>query len=159
VAAAVRTGERVYDLCCGVGPFALTIARAGRARRVLAIDQNADAIALLRASLTRQPNADRVTVQVGSLEAFLPTAEPVERVVCNLPLEGIKYLASVVRTVAPGGRLHHYEVMARDGRAERVRTMTETLEPAGAWSVAGHHVVHPYSPTSDLVAVELARRA
>ena len=53
VAAEVGAGERVLDLCCGVGPFALTIARDGRAREVVAVYVNPDAIDLLRT------NADR----------------------------------------------------------------------------------------------------
>ncbi|MFG1529981.1 MAG: hypothetical protein AAFA34_01725, partial [Thermoplasmata archaeon] len=36
VASEVRSGETVFDLCCGVGPFAAHIARTGRARRIVA---------------------------------------------------------------------------------------------------------------------------
>ncbi len=159
VAADVREGESVYDLCCGVGPFAATIAKAGRAGRILAVDSNPDAIALLRTSLTRGRFAVPVTPIVASLETFLPSAEPVARVVLNLPLEGAKYLTPVARTVAPKGRLHYYEVVPRDGVAARVNDVESTLEPRGRWTVVDHHVVHPYSPTADLVALVLERAA
>jgi tRNA (guanine37-N1)-methyltransferase len=159
VAEEVRAGDRVYDLCCGVGPFALTIARDGRAAQVTAVDANPDAIVLLRSSAVRLGCADRITAREGPIEAFLPTAPPVERVICNLPLEGIKYAPSVARAVAPRGRFYYYEVTARDGVEARSREMEALFEPKGRWSVVEHHAVHPYSPSTDLTAFVLERGA
>ncbi len=156
VAAAVRPGERVYDLCCGIGPFALAIAASGRARQVVAVDLNPSAIALLRENAERLGLADRVRPVLASLETFLPDAGPAERVVLNLPHEGIKYLASVGAVVARAGALHYYEVTARSEAGAPARLLT-TLGAPGAWQLADRHVVHPYSPRSDLVAYELRR--
>jgi len=152
VADEVRPGERVYDLCCGVGPFSVTIAHLGRAAHVTAVDSNAEAIALLTATLGRVPYGHRVRAVCAPLEEFLPTAAPVERVVMNLPHEGIKYLPSVARTTAPGGRLYYYEVVSRTEFESRGTTLVKLLSPVGAFSVVSERVVHPYSPTSDLVA-------
>jgi len=157
VAEATRPGEAVYDLCCGVGPFSLTIARAGRAARVTAVDSNPEAVALLAESLARTMHGERVTPLATSLEAFLPSASPVERVVMNLPHEGIKYLASVARTVAPGGSLHHYEVVSRTELSSRGNALVNLLAPEGRFVVQEQHVVHPYSPSADLVAFDLER--
>jgi len=157
VARDVRAGDQVYDLCCGVGPFALTIARLGRASHVTAVDSNPAAIALLRASLARQPGGDRVTPREASLEEFLPSASPVERVVMNLPHEGIKYLTSVARTVAPGGSLYYYEVVSRTEFSGRGTALVNRLTEAGTFTVEETRVVHPYSPSSDLVAFVVQR--
>ena len=159
VAEEVRPGERVYDLCCGVGPFAVTIARDGRARSVTAVDANPHAIELLRASLRRLTTATSVTPIAASIETFVATAPPVERVVLNLPHEGIKYLPSVARTVAPRGRLYYYEVVPRDAlpnRSNDLATMLATEFPA---PVVDPHLVHPYSPSADLVAFVIGRPA
>lgn len=156
VAAEVKDGERVFDLCCGVGPFALTIARAGRARHVTAVDSNPDAIALLKATLARCWFSGTVEPVLASLETFLPGAAAVERVVINLPHEGIKYLPSVARVVAPGGNLHYYEVTPRAEFDDRAGTIMRSLG-TGGWTAVGHHVVHPYAPTSDVVAYHFAR--
>jgi tRNA (guanine37-N1)-methyltransferase len=160
VAEDVRAGDRVYDLCCGVGPFSVTIARLGRAASVTAVDANPDAIRLLRDTLSRHPYGSRVTPVMARMEEFLPTAPPVERVAMNLPHEGIKYLSSVARTVAPGGRLYYYEVVSRTELARRGVALVNSLEPVGEFAVVAERVVHPYSPTSDLVAfvVERSRR-
>ncbi|MGA8604382.1 MAG: class I SAM-dependent methyltransferase family protein [Thermoplasmata archaeon] len=157
VAEEVRVGERVYDLCCGVGPFSATIAHVGRAERVTAVDSNPDAIALLRETLARHAFGGRVAPVGSSLEEFLPGATPVERVVLNLPHEGIKYLPSVARTVTARGRLYYYEVTPRTELAERGVALVNSLAPVGKFALVNGRVVHPYSPGSDLVAFELER--
>jgi tRNA (guanine37-N1)-methyltransferase len=156
VAAEVEPGERVYDLCCGVGPFAVTIARDGRASSVTAVDSNPGAVALLRKTLARYALESRVRAVESPLETFLPSAAPVERAVLNLPHEGIKYLSSVAPTIGPRGHLHYYEMTPRaevEMRAERI----VTLLGSEAWTCVDQHVVHPYSPTSDVMAFVLER--
>ena len=157
VASEVRAGERVYDLCCGVGPFAATIARDGRAARVTAVDSNPAAIELLRATLRRLPHADRVEAREEDVGRFCAAAEPVERVILNLPHEGIKYLPSVASVVAPGGRLYYYEVTPRTERERRGETIVRSFERPQDWTVLPWHVVHPYSPASDLIVLEFDR--
>jgi tRNA (guanine37-N1)-methyltransferase len=157
VAEAVASGDRVYDLCCGVGPFALTIARDGRAAEVTAVDANPDALALLRSSAARLRGAPRIVTLEDRVEGFAPTAPPVERVIVNLPLEGIKYLPSVARTVGPGGRLYYYEVTPRAELEQRGTSVIAVLDRPAEWSVVDRHVVHAYSPNSDLVAFVLER--
>jgi tRNA (guanine37-N1)-methyltransferase len=156
VAGDVRNGERVYDLCCGVGPFAVTVARDGRASSVTAVDSNPAAIELLRATLRRYRFGSRVAPVLAPLETFLPSALPVDRVILNLPHEGIKYLPSVARTVAPRGRLHYYEVTPRVTSERRAEAVVDTLGP-GRWKLVDRHLVHPYSPSADLVAFVLER--
>jgi tRNA (guanine37-N1)-methyltransferase len=158
LASEVRPGERVYDLCCGVGPFAVTIARAGRARSIVAVDSNPEAIALLRRTLARYPFGGTVLPCDARVEEFVPSAPPADRIILNLPREGIKYAALVAPLVAPGGSLYYYEVVPRDEIARRGTVVERSLSTLGAWSVRGVRVVHPYSPSSDLVAVS-ARRA
>ena len=152
VASAVGPGEVVYDLCCGVGPFALTIARAGQAKRVVAVDRNPAAIALLRASLRHARGALLVEPVEADISVFLAGAGPVDRAILNLPHEGIKYLASVARLVRPGGTVHYYEVVAREALPRRTEELVYQLGGASEWTAEPLRNVHPYSPTSDLMA-------
>jgi tRNA (guanine37-N1)-methyltransferase len=157
VAADVREGERVYDLCCGVGPFALTLARDGRASRITAVDSNPDAISMLRTTRARYPWGRRIEVVEAPIERFLLRAEPVDRVILNLPHEGIKYLPSVAPTIAPHGRLHYYEVAPRAELERRAEAVVSALG-SGTWGLVDRHLVHPYSPTAELVAFVVERR-
>ncbi|MHB8351810.1 MAG: class I SAM-dependent methyltransferase, partial [Thermoplasmata archaeon] len=45
VSRAARPDERILDLCCGIGPFALTFAVRGPSLRITAVDLNPEAIA------------------------------------------------------------------------------------------------------------------
>jgi len=157
IAAEVRDGDRVYDLCCGVGPFAVTIARDGRAAEIVAVDANPRAVDRLRATLARHPYRSKVEVVEDRVERFLVSKTPFERVVFNLPHEGIKYLPSVGNAVSRAGRLFFYEVVEREARARRPGQLVEILGGSPRWGLADSRTVHPYSPTSDLVAFTFER--
>jgi tRNA (guanine37-N1)-methyltransferase len=157
VAAEVRPGDRVYDLCCGVGPFAVTIARDGRASQVVAVDANPVAIERLRATLARYPFGRTVEAVEDRVERFALDRTPFERVVFNLPHEGIKYLPSVGKLVARAGRLFYFEVAERDARAGRDLELVGALGGSAEWRCIESHVVHPYSPTADLLGFTLER--
>ncbi|MGP8077563.1 MAG: class I SAM-dependent methyltransferase [Thermoplasmata archaeon] len=157
VAAEVRDGERVYDLCCGVGPFSVQIARDGRAREIVAVDANPEAIALLRRTLARYPFGARVRPVEARVEEFLVGREPFERAILNLPHEGIKYAPSVAQVVAPRGRLHYYEIVLRSELEHRGDVIAGSLGPIGQWKTVGVRVVHPYSAEADLLGFTFAR--
>ncbi|MCI4350943.1 MAG: methyltransferase domain-containing protein [Thermoplasmata archaeon] len=159
VAASVSSGDTVLDLCCGVGPFALTIAAAGRARSVTAVDANPYAIEALRRSLARLAPSTPVRPVLARLESFLPPSERAERVIVNLPLEGIKYAASVGASVAPGGVLYYYTIAERDALAAKDAELLSALPGPAAWTLVERHLVHPYSPAADLLAYTFRRDA
>jgi tRNA (guanine37-N1)-methyltransferase len=155
VADAVRPGETVFDLCCGIGPFSLAIARDGRAGEVVAVDSNPDAIELLESNGARLHLPRPIRAVVGDVLEFVASSGVAQRVVLNLPHEGIKYLTSVGKSVAPGGVLHYYEVTERSASARRLEELVGELGPRG-WRMTECRVVHPYSPRSDLVAYALS---
>lgn len=157
VAAEVLPGETVWDLCCGVGPFALTIARRGVAGRIVAIDSNPAAIALLEENAHRLGVPDRIESRNAPIERFVPSAGRADRVVLNLPHEGIKYLPSVSAAAAPGGTIHYYEVTQRADRSMREGMLVSQLANPSDWTCVESHRVHPYSPRADLVAYTLHR--
>ncbi|MGA7923106.1 MAG: methyltransferase domain-containing protein [Thermoplasmata archaeon] len=158
VAALCEPGEAVLDLCCGIGPFALTIARTRPVAGVVAVDLNPEAIALVEANARRLGVGERLRAVCASLDEFLPSAGTFSRVVLNLPHEGIKYLTSVGSVVAPRGSLHYYEVTERASSAGRPETILHLLPPGtGPWSLRSRRVVHPYSPRSDIVVYDLFR--
>ncbi|HTW76558.1 MAG TPA: hypothetical protein VMG14_02180 [Thermoplasmata archaeon] len=59
--------------------------------------------------------------------------------------------------VAPGGRLYYYEVTPRTERERRGETIVRSFERPQDWTVLPWHVVHPYSPASDLIVLEFDR--
>ena len=157
VASEVRPTETVWDLCCGIGPFALTIARREVAGRIVAVDSNPAAIALLRENAERLRVTSRIEVHNEPIEQFLTAAGSADRVVLNLPHEGIKYLPSVSAAVAPGGTVHYYEVTPRADHSMRGTALVSQLGTGAEWTCIESRRVHPYSPQADLVAYSLRR--
>ena len=157
VAEATGPRRRAYDLCCGVGPFAVTIAHRGEGREVTAVDVNPAAIELLRSTAARYGLERQIDVREERVERFLDGAVPVELVVLNLPHEGIKYLASVGNVVSPAGRLFYYEVTPRQAVDTRSAELVATLGGPDRWGLVDARVVHPYSPSADLRAYTFER--
>jgi len=156
VAGEAREAEEVLDLFCGIGPFSLTLLARHPRSQVLAVDQNRDAIELLRENSRRLGLEKRLTAVAQRAEELLDRgAATFDRVIMNLPHEGYKYLASVNRFVRPGGILHYYEIGPRGGAIHRGQTLLRDLEggsPGARWALKETHCVHPYSPREDLQA-------
>ncbi len=113
VLARESTPTRILDLCAGIGPLALWAAAKFEGARVLAIESNLRACALLRANAERNGLAARVEV---CEHAGLPAPasmgesfEPVDLVLLNPPThadgETLRGLLDVREWLRPGGQL------------------------------------------------------
>ncbi|MCI4322326.1 MAG: methyltransferase [Thermoplasmata archaeon] len=159
VAEEVRSGERVIDFACGIAPFGAHIVRDGRARELVAVDSNPAATELAQRNLARAGPARPWRVLTDSIERFAPVAGTCERAILNLPHGGVKYLPSVGATLEREGTLHYYERTERSRLRNRPGELVQTVGTIvpGTWSVPEVHVVHPYSPTEDIVAYRIVR--
>ncbi|MEM0129591.1 MAG: class I SAM-dependent methyltransferase family protein [Thermoplasmata archaeon] len=158
VAVQVTDNERVFDLCCGVGPFSLAIAARGRAREICAVDRNPEAIRCLAASLEHARGGSRVHAVRGEIAEFLGAAGRADRAILNLPHEGVMYLSSVADAVDRDGTIHFYEIVPRSASAQRGAELVRRISRrGGTWSLRSFRTVHPYSAQQDLVAYDLHR--
>jgi tRNA (guanine37-N1)-methyltransferase len=160
VAAQVQDGERILDLFCGFGPFALTSLRQHPKTTAVAVDANTQAIALLRENAARLKVESRLEAYAEDAEDFLGRPALFDRVIMNLPREGYKYLRSVGAHVKSSGRLHFYGLFHRDQRNLAATSVQAALGPAegsSPWSLEEERVVHPYSPSTLLMAFTLEK--
>ncbi len=157
VAGSVAPGERVLDLCCGIGPFARTIARRVPTARITAVDANPRAIELLAGDLVGSSESDAIVPIRADAGDFLAGGGTFDRAILNLPHEGSRFLAALGPHLRPGGRVHYYEIVERSNVEARRAELPSQLGPPGRWGVSGEHVVHEYSPRSDLRGYLLAR--
>ncbi|MHB8351877.1 MAG: methyltransferase domain-containing protein, partial [Thermoplasmata archaeon] len=157
VSRAARPDERILDLCCGIGPFALTFAVRGPSLRITAVDLNPEAIALLRENAELLSVSDRVRAHCSDASEFLRDGPLFDRAVLNLPHAGAGLLGPLSERVAPGGTVHYYEVVARKMSTTRPGELVDRMLPGGAWSVSEEHVVHEYSPEADLRGYTIRR--
>jgi tRNA (guanine37-N1)-methyltransferase len=129
--------ETVLDMFAGVGPFAITL--AARAALVVATDINPQAISLMLANLTqnRTDNVLPVLADAHHLPAIIPWQ--FDRLVMNLPLSGCAFLSDGFRLCKPGGIIHYYSLVSRQGEHN------DCIHELGGEIVA-ERVVRSYSP-------------
>jgi tRNA (guanine37-N1)-methyltransferase len=156
VAGQVRADEGVLDLCCGVGPFALTIGRSVPSAKVTAVDSNARAIDLLRENIQRLHTL-QVEAVCADAAAFLDGAGAFDRVVLNLPHAGERFLPSLASHLNAQGVLHYYEVVRRGTAPARGAVLQQLLGGGANWGLVETHLVHEYSPGADLLGYTLKR--
>ncbi len=129
--------ETILDMFAGVGPFAITL--AARAARVVASDINPQAISLMLANLAqnRTNNVLPVLADAHHLPAIIPWQ--FDRLVMNLPLSGRAFLADGFQLCKPGGIIHFYSLVSKEGEHK------DSIRELGGEIIA-ERVVRSYSP-------------
>jgi len=105
--------ETVLDMFAGVGPFAITL--AARAERVVASDINPDAILLMLANCARNRTKNVLPVLADAHHLPAIMRWQFDRIVMNLPLSGTAFLPHAFRLSKPGGMIHFYSLVSREG--------------------------------------------
>ena len=116
VADLVRPGERVLDMFAGVGPFAVLIAKDGRATEVRAVDLNPVAAAMLRANSKANRTGGRLHVHEGDARAVVPPLGSFDRIIMNHPHHAIEFLDVALGAAKDGATVHLHTI----GRPEEV---------------------------------------
>ncbi len=140
MAAVTESGERVLDLCAGIGYFTLPLASAGAT--VTAIEHSPAAVAILSRNTTRNGVADRVRPICGDCRATPVTADRV--VVGHLPVHDCRddptsfgggYLDAALRALEGDGWLHVHGIswadeheLAKAALSARLRRRGERIE-------------------------------
>jgi tRNA (guanine37-N1)-methyltransferase len=129
--------ETVLDMFAGVGPFAITL--AARAALVVATDINPQAIKLMLVNLAQNhtKNVLPVLADAHHLPAIIPLK--FDRIVMNLPLSGSAFLSDGFRLCIPGGIIHFYSLVSKEGEHN------DCIKELGAEIIA-ERVVRSYSP-------------
>jgi tRNA (guanine37-N1)-methyltransferase len=127
VARLVEDGERVIDMFCGVGPFAIQIAKQKKAR-VIAVDINPDAISLLKESLEINRLVGEVIPIVADTAEYLKTLEkPVDRVIMNHPSGAQDFVHSACSVLTEGGTMHYYDFVGASSPEQELQTRIRDL--------------------------------
>ena len=117
------------DMFCGVGPFAIHIARQKQAH-VIAIDINPYAIELLRKSLTLNKLVGSILPVVADAHDYVKNNKlEVDRVIMNHPSGAAEFVPDACSILKSGGTLHYYDFIGGDTPestlTERIRELIE----------------------------------
>lgn len=110
----VKPGDRVLDMFCGVGPFAIPIAK--KASYVYAIDINKKAIALLKKNikLNKITNIDFKQGDSNKLAGKL--GMKFDRIIMNFPSNPTRFLGSAVKAAADRCVVYYYKFINASDR-------------------------------------------
>ena len=153
--ATLTENERVLDMFCGVGPFALTIARHSRASEVVGIDLNPECIRYMEINISLNSLQDRVSCYLGDSRDVAPALGMFDRIVMNLPHSSLDFLDTAVQCMETG-RIHLYLHSDRASMTQKLKTIDETMaHHHRAYSMKGLREVHQYSPDSYIMVLDL----
>lgn len=160
IADAVLPGETFVDATAGVGPFSILAARRRVDARIVAIDVNPAAVALLRENVAANRVDDRVRTVEGEAERVLPDVVPFHRAVVNLPHSGEAILAKAWAHVSSPGTLHYLVVWPQAQAEHRAAQLVERLArlTGRPGALASKKIVHAYSPRERVFSVDLTVR-
>lgn len=153
VAGQVRRGEVVVDAFCGVGPFALHVARAG-AEAVHAVDDNPRAMAFLEENLRRN-RVENVTPHRGDVTEVLPQLATADRLILDFPQDPLPLVPLAAETLRDGGVLHYYEILERAALDARVEALRAAVPERRGLEVLHVREVRGYAPTQGHYALDL----
>ncbi|ATZ61411.2 MAG: class I SAM-dependent methyltransferase family protein [Methanosarcinales archaeon Met12] len=123
IAEQIRHDETAIDMFAGVGSFSILIAK--RAKQVIAIDINPDAIKFLRENvhLNSVTNVEAIQGDVRDVAACLKGRA--DRIIMNLPHSAHEYLNEALIMLKHGGTIHYYDIGHEDelfdGAIEAIR--------------------------------------
>jgi tRNA (guanine37-N1)-methyltransferase len=145
VTESIGTGERVFDMFAGVGPF--VIPAAARGATAVGVDLNPVAVGYLRANAERNGVADRVTAIEGDVRAVTGYDGWADRVVMNLPHSADEFLDVAVRLAGEDCLLHYYDIQNdEDPFGPGERAIRAAAGDAYEVTVETERVVRSYAP-------------
>lgn len=133
IAEQICRDETVIDMFAGVGSFSILIAK--RAKQVIAIDINPDAIKFLRENvhLNSVTNVETIEGDVRDVAAGLKGRA--DRIIMNLPHSAHEYLNEALIMLKRGGMIHYYGIRHDDD------LFNESIEAIGNAAAPQHREI------------------
>lgn len=132
IAQLVQSGETVVDMFCGVGSFAIHIAKQKEAK-VIAIDINQSAIDLLCESIGLNKLVGTILPVAADTHDYVNTNElSADRVIMNHPSGASDFVGEACSILKPGGTMHYYDFIGGDTPEDTLKEkVTRLVENEG----------------------------
>jgi tRNA (guanine37-N1)-methyltransferase len=128
IAQQMDENETVVDMFCGVGPFALTIAKHANPAKVYAIDSNPHAIRYLERNIARNKILNVKSI-LGDSREITKKIVKANRAIVDLPHSSLEYFEPAVNSIGEG-MVHYYEILEKmdvEGRLDNLKFIAEGL--------------------------------
>ena len=156
----VRDGERVIVMFAGVGPFAITIAKAHKNAEVVGIEKNPYACRRMVDSIKLNRTANVKAVQGDVKRVSRKYAGFADRIIMPLPWSSLEFLDSVVEVAKPRATVHLYVFGATDTvLRDSWKLITEHMKKRGCTARRlFSRIVRPYSARESEIVIDFAIR-
>ena len=155
VASLVNSGETVYDMFAGVGPFAIMIARHSQAMVVFAMDLNPDAVHYLRENIALN-RAEKVVPLEGDSRNIIFDIPCADRIVMNLPHSALDFYADALTRLNIGGTIHLYHICDRSEIGPVLEGLVSQALGMGVnVKVERCEELKTYSPSASVFSIDL----
>ncbi|MDI6888795.1 MAG: class I SAM-dependent methyltransferase family protein [Methanocellales archaeon] len=153
ISAQVEPDEMVIDMFAGVGPFSILIAK--RAKRVIAIDKNPDAILFLRKNVELNSITNIEIIQGDVREVAPRLRGRADRVIMNLPHTASEFLNEAIEMLKSKGVIHYYDIRHEDDLEGAIHTIQGVAAHSGVGiKILNTRKVHSYAPHKYIVCVD-----
>jgi tRNA (guanine37-N1)-methyltransferase len=119
----VKKGDFVADLFCGVGPYAILIAKFSKAKKVLANDLNPDAHEYL--AVNAKKNKVGPNIELSNKDARDYHKLNADKVIMNIPKFSESFLKCAFDNCKVGGRVFYYCFARDDELKDRINEIKE----------------------------------
>jgi tRNA (guanine37-N1)-methyltransferase len=135
IAQLVQPNEVVVDMFCGVGPFAIHIAKQKEVK-VIAIDINQSAIDLLNESIGLNRLVGTILPVVADTRDYVNTNElTADRVIMNHPSGASNFVDVACSVLKSGGTMHYYDFIGGDSPEDTLKEKVIKLVESSGRSV------------------------
>ncbi|MFQ6107188.1 MAG: class I SAM-dependent methyltransferase family protein [Thermoplasmata archaeon] len=146
IAKQVKEEEVVVDMFCGVGPFALTIAKHAKPAKIHAIDSNPQAIHYLERNIARNKILN-VKPTLGDSGDVMKDITDATRVIIDLPHSSRIFFEPAIGSVGKG-TIHYYEILEETDVERRIEDLEAIADEAGKTvRLTGTRRVRSFSPS------------
>ncbi len=145
----VKDGERILDMFCGVGPFAITIARK-RSAEIMAVDKNPSAIELLEENIRMNRLKGHITAAACDALSYAGKLSGMDRIIMNLPESSGEFLGAAIGAARKGGVINYYENLEVGNLGKRMREIMDL-----GLEIKAKREVHSLSRSERMYSLEL----
>jgi tRNA (guanine37-N1)-methyltransferase len=150
------SGERILDLFCGVGSFALHCAKRFSCK-IVAVDINPYAIYALKRSIIRNHLNERIFPVIGDSSLIFQSKKYFNRIIMNLPQRAVDFLPYAASMIKKGGIITLYQFIPKSENPETDirRLIAEKIDKVNSYKVLFIKVGREVSPSKVQMNVDL----
>ncbi len=149
----VCSGERVFDMFSGIGPFTVPIASKGAT--VTATDINDDAIEYLRKNISRNSVETNVTAHIGDVRNIADDySHWADRIIMNLPHSANDFLDVAFNIAGKKCILHYYSISELDDPFTADISVLQNVSQEHEVTILNETIIRSYSPSQVHICID-----